>query len=123
LSCVAGGTLAALRGGMVFAASEAPRVAQGRLATESSRPEKVRRYFLQTRLGLAEDESLEVIRFGEYLVEQLVIDRFQLFRALQLQDAVPGVRIGAAVSALGYCSEQRIEWLHDEFAALATIEV
>jgi hypothetical protein len=117
------GTDAAVRGGMILAGSELPRAASARLATESSRPEKVRRYFLQTRLGLAEDESLEVIRFGEFLVEQRVIDRFQLFRALQLQDAVPGVLIGGAVSALGYCSSQQIEWLHSEFAALATIEV
>lgn len=60
--------------------------------------------------------------FGEYLVEHDVIDRFQLFRALQMQDRVPGVRLGQCAVALGYVALGAIEALHDRFAASADLE-
>ena len=56
--------------------------------------------------------------FGEFLVEQNVIDRFQLFRALQMQDRVPGVRLGQCAVALGYAARGAIEELHDRFATI-----
>jgi len=54
-------------------------------------------------------------QFGEFLVEQAVLDRFQLFRALQLQDRVPGTRLGACAVALGYAARERIEQLYLRF--------
>jgi hypothetical protein len=54
--------------------------------------------------------------FGEFLVEQHVLDRFQLFCALQMQDRIPGVRLGACAVALGYVRHSAIEQLHERFA-------
>jgi hypothetical protein len=54
--------------------------------------------------------------FGEFLVEQCVLDRFQLFRALQMQDRVPGARLGQCAVALGYAPRDTIEALHASFA-------
>ena len=53
--------------------------------------------------------------FGEFLVQHQVIDRFQLFRALQLQDKLPGARLGACAVALGYARRESIEQLHTAF--------
>lgn len=53
--------------------------------------------------------------FGEYLVEQHVLDRFQLFRALQMQDRVPGARLGQCAVALGFAPRKAIEQHHESF--------
>ena len=53
--------------------------------------------------------------FGEFLVEQRILDRFQLFRALQMQDRVPGARLGQCAVALGYIERHAIELLHGRF--------
>jgi hypothetical protein len=53
--------------------------------------------------------------FGEFLVEQHVLDRFQLFRALQMQDRVPGARLGQCAVALGFVPRNAIEQLHESF--------
>ena len=53
--------------------------------------------------------------FGEYLVENRVLDRFQLFRALQMQDRVPGARIGQCAVALGFVPRSAIEQHHEKF--------
>lgn len=53
--------------------------------------------------------------FGEYLVEQQVLDRYQLFRALQHQDREPGTRIGQCAVALGFARRTAIEELHVRF--------
>lgn len=39
---------------------------------------------------------------GEVLVQRGLISRSQLFRALQMQDRLPGVRLGDCVIALGF---------------------
>ena len=54
--------------------------------------------------------------FGEFLVEQAVLDRFQLFRVLQLQDRVPGTRLGHCAVVLGFAARDTIEQLHRRFA-------
>ena len=54
--------------------------------------------------------------FGEFLVEQRVLDRFQLFRALQLQDRALGARLGECAVALGFAPRTVIEQLHRRFA-------
>ena len=53
--------------------------------------------------------------FGEFLVEQQILDRFQLFRALQMQDRVPGLRLGQCAATLGYVPRLEIEKLHHHF--------
>ena len=58
-------------------------------------------------------------RFGEFLVEHQVLDRFQLFRALQLQDRAPNARLGHCAVALGYAVLPAIEQLHRRFAEAA----
>ena len=54
--------------------------------------------------------------FGEFLVEHRVLDRFQLFRVLQMQDRAPGKRLGQCAVALGYAPQAEIEQLHARFA-------
>jgi hypothetical protein len=68
-------------------------------------------------------DGLREVHFGEFLVEQGVIDRYQLFRVLQMQDRRPEVRLGDAVVALGFASVLAIEALFDRFEDLATIDV
>jgi hypothetical protein len=67
--------------------------------------------------------GLREVSFGEYLVEQGVLDRFQLFRALQLQDRHPGVRLGECAAALGYAPSGVIERLFDRFQQLSEVMV
>lgn len=54
--------------------------------------------------------------FGEFLVENKVLDRFQLFRVLQMQDRMPGTRLGHCVVALGYAPRAEVEQLHERYA-------
>lgn len=49
------------------------------------------------------------MHFGEFLVDRDVIDRFQLLRALQLQDRRPGLHVGEAAAALGYVPSELVE--------------
>ena len=53
--------------------------------------------------------------FGEFLVEHQILDRFQLFRALQMQDRVPGARLGQCAVALGFAARAAIEQKHVQF--------
>ena len=53
--------------------------------------------------------------FGEFLVSARVLDRFQLFRALQMQDRMPGARLGQCAVALGYVPKAQVEQLHAAF--------
>jgi len=55
--------------------------------------------------------------FGEYLVERRVLDRYQLLRALQLQDRKPNVPLGRCAVALGFAHGSLIERLHAEFVS------
>lgn len=50
--------------------------------------------------------------FGEFLVQEQVLDRFQLLRALQLQDRSPRARLGQCAVALGFAPADAIERLH-----------
>lgn len=53
--------------------------------------------------------------FGEFLVKQRVIDRFQLFRVLQMQDRIPSARLGQCAVALGYAPPSAVEHMHKRF--------
>ena len=84
----------------------------------------LKHYFEYSSVGLeVVEDGLKEITFGEYLVDQGIVDRFQLFRALQLQDRSPGVRLGEAVAALGYAPIGAVERLYQRFMKLDAIEV
>ena len=61
--------------------------------------------------------------FGEFLVQQQILNRLQLFRVLQMQDRVPGARLGACAVALGYAARTRIEHMHDVFARGSVVDL
>lgn len=84
----------------------------------------LRHYFEYSSEGIeVVEDGLPEIQFGEYLVDQGLIDRFQLFRTLQLQDRTTGLQLGAAVAILGYAPASAIERLYARFQELATIDV
>jgi len=56
--------------------------------------------------------------FGEFLVTARVLDRVQLFRALQMQDRAPGARLGECAVALGYVARAQIEHMHAAFSSV-----
>lgn len=71
---------------------------------------ELRSYFDYSSVGVEVlQDGLQPISFGEYLVERGVITRFQLFRALQLQDRHPGVRVGECLAALGFLPYREVE--------------
>lgn len=84
----------------------------------------LRHYFEYSNQGIeVVEDGLKEVHFGEYLVEQGVIDRYQLFQALQAQDQLPGIRLGEAAVALGFASTGAVEAMFDRFQGLATIDV
>ena len=84
----------------------------------------LRHYFEYSGQGVdVVEDGLKEISFGEYLVDQGVLDRYQLFRALQMQDRLPGVRLGEAAAALGYAPIGAIERLFTRFQQLQTVHV
>jgi hypothetical protein len=84
----------------------------------------LQRYFEYSASGIdVVEDGLKEITFGEFLVEQQVLDRFQLFRALQMQDRLPGVRLGECAAALGYAPINAIERLYERFANINAVDV
>jgi hypothetical protein len=81
-------------------------------------------YFEYSKSGVdVVSDGLQELRFGEYLVEQKILDRVQLFRAMQMQDRNPGARIGECAAALGYARIHEIERAYRRFAGLTTVLV
>ena len=86
--------------------------------------EEIQRYFEHSKSGVdVIEDGLKEVTFGEYLVDQGVLDRFQLFRALQMQDRLPGVRLGECAAALGYAPIVAIERLYERFAQIQTVDI
>ena len=84
----------------------------------------IRNYFDYATLGVEVVEvGLKEISFGEFLVESNVLSRYQLFRALQLQDQQPGVRVGEAAAALGYIAVSQVERLYKKFNSVDAVTV
>ena len=84
----------------------------------------LRRYFEYSSVGVeVVEDGLKEMSFGEYLVDAEVVDRFQLFRALQMQDRLPGVRLGEAIAALGFAPIGAVERLYQRFTQCSTVEV
>jgi hypothetical protein len=79
--------------------------------------------YFESKKGDVLEDGLTEVTFGEYLVDQGVLDRFQLFRALQMQDRLPGVRLGECAAALGDAPITAIERLYERFQQLATVDV
>ena len=72
----------------------------------------IRRYFEYSNSGIeVVEDGLKEMTFGEFLVENRVIDRHQLLCALQMQDKNPGSRLGECVAALGYLHAAEVEAL------------
>ena len=94
------------------------------VSVPANNSKEIQRYFEYSHscVDVLED-GLKEISFGEFLVEQGVLDRFQLFRALQMQDRLPGVRLGEAAAALGYAPIGAIERLFTRFTQLTTVTV
>jgi hypothetical protein len=84
----------------------------------------LQRYFEYSQSGVdVVEDGLKEVSFGEYLVDQQVLSRFQLFRALQMQDRLPGVRLGECAAALGYAPIAQVERLYAAFARINTVMV
>jgi hypothetical protein len=84
----------------------------------------VQSYFEYAKAGIdVVEEGLTEVTFGEFLVDQGILDRFQLFRALQMQDRLPGVRLGECAAALGYAPIAVIEKLYERFQEVSAVEV
>lgn len=84
----------------------------------------IQHYFEYSSAGIEViEDGLVEIPFGEYLIEQNALTRFQLLRALQLQDKHPGVRLGECVAALGYMRYNEIEYLLNSWEDVSCIEV
>ncbi len=92
-------------------------------ATAKNRSD-LKHYFEYSSQGIdVVEDGLQEISFGEYLVDQGVLDRYQLFRALQMQDRLPGVRLGEAAAALGYAPIGAIERLFQRFQQIDTVAI
>ncbi|SRR5260221_5087464 len=119
-----------LLGRFAMVAAAAPEPAIPRAITNSYVTKKVRNendlrsYFEYSKSGVdVVADGLKEITFGEFLVEEQVLDRYQLFRALQMQDRLPGVRVGECAAALGYAPIAAIEKIYARFLALHTVQV
>jgi len=81
-------------------------------------------YFQYSSAGIeVVEDGLKDLPFGEFMVERAAIDRFQLFRALQMQDRHPDVRIGECAAALGYVQIGEVERLYDVWRGVSTVEI
>src|SRR5579862_2833941 len=110
---------------MSLISQDPPMMTNANLAPRPARSNKaLRHYFEYSQSGVeVVADGLQEIGFGEYLVEEQVLDRFQLFRALQMQDRLPGVRLGECAAALGYAPISRIEKLYAAFIQVNTVVV
>lgn len=70
---------------------------------QASNRHEIARYFEYSNHDIeVVEDGLQELPFGEYLVEQHAITRYELLRALQMQDQKPDVPIGECIAALGY---------------------
>ena len=80
-------------------------------------------YFLFHRSGLhAADHGLTQMTFGEYLITHGAITREELFRALQLQDQNPGVRVGECLAKLGAITYAEVETFLADWSSVGIVE-
>jgi hypothetical protein len=67
-------------------------------------------------------QSLQKVRFGDFLVERNVINEGQLLDALA-EHWISGCRIGESIARKGYIPKNEIERLAREFENLNTVYV
>lgn len=88
----------------------------------SNNDRDIEHYFAASKSGLQViADGLKEMTFGEFLVENRVLDRHQLLCALQLQDRHPGARIGECVAALGYLHHAEIEALLSNWQRVSVV--
>jgi hypothetical protein len=94
------------------------------MAQHASNQRDIHHYFEYSQSGVEVlEEGLREVRFGEFLVEQGILDRAQLFRAMQMQDRNVDVRIGECAAALGFAPVHIIERAYRMFIGLSTVVV
>jgi hypothetical protein len=99
-------------------------IARKKTAVDAPNERELRSYFEYSQSGVeVVEDGLKEMTFGEFLVDCGVIDRFQLFRALQLQDRNPAVRLGECAAALGYVPILAVERMYERFANLSTVRL
>lgn len=70
----------------------------------------ISRYFEYSSHGIeVVADGLMEVPFGEFLVAQNALSRYELLRALQWQDERPDARIGECVTALGFLAVEEID--------------
>jgi hypothetical protein len=94
------------------------------MSTTAPNHRDIRHYFEYSQSGVEVlEDGLCEVRFGEFLVDQGVLDRAQLFRAMQMQDKNPGTRLGECAAALGYATIHAIEQAYRRFLGLPAIDL
>jgi hypothetical protein len=61
--------------------------------------------------------------FGEFLVENSVLTRTQLFEALREQDRHPGIPLGEVIAYLGYLPYAEVDKLLTRWNAIPVLEI
>lgn len=80
-------------------------------------------YFEYSSAGIeVVQEGLEQMGFGEYLVAKDAITRHDLFKALQLQDQNPGVKLGECLAKLGAMGYVDVEKHLGSWNHVSTVE-
>ena len=84
----------------------------------------LRNYFQYSAAGVVVvADGLQDVPFGEFLVERAVLTRYQLLRALQMQDRFTGIRLGECAAALGFATMGEIERQYLAWRGLSTVEL
>ena len=84
---------------------------------------KLAHYFRSKRTPGAARTRLEVMPFGEFLVQNRAITRTQLLVALQLQDLAPRRRIGECIAFLGFLSYTMLRGYLERWNNLQVVHV
>ena len=85
---------------------------------------EIRHFFEYSAVGVdVVADGLQEVPFGEFLVERRSITRYQLLRALMMQDRYPGVRLGECAAALGYVPIAEVERQYLAWRGLSTVEL
>lgn len=83
---------------------------------------ELRHFFEYSAVGVdVVADGLQEVPFGEFLVERGALTRYQLLRALMMQDRYPGVRIGECAAALGFLQIGEVEQHYLAWRGLSTV--
>lgn len=80
------------------------------MATQQGNHRDIEHYFEYSCHGVrVVKDGLQSLSFGEYLVHNSAITRYDLFLALQMQDNNPGVRLGECLAKMGTLSSGTVQ--------------